>query len=244
MTRDPERLLTLSDLDDRERALLASLRNVDPPARAAERTWITIASRLAAVSELRAPRSARRIAAGVFAQATSAIVAAAQGGSTGAAAPVLKLVLGLSLGSAALGAGGYYLHERGSEPVPPLPAAVAAAPTTQAPTPHESVSAPAPTIEPARVRVSRDWLAAESGMLGRARSQLRRGDARASQSTLDKLDAQIRGGELVQERELLRIEVLVALGRSDEARRRARSFIDRYADSPYRAKLRGLLDQP
>jgi hypothetical protein len=44
-------------------------------------------------------------------------------------------------------------------------------------------------------------------------------------------------GILDQEREALRIEALVALGRMDEARSRARAFEAAYPGSPHRARI-------
>jgi len=89
-----------------------------------------------------------------------------------------------------------------------------------------------------------DSLEAESAMLTEARAELRGGDARASMATLDRLRAQFPKGILAQEREVLGIEVLAALGDAEGASRRARAFSDAHPDSPHTAKLRRFIIDP
>jgi hypothetical protein len=130
-------------------------------------------------------------------------------------------------------------------PVEPLPSPepVAASPSPNPvvnapPAQAETVAAPSskkPVDNSARPRESLD---AESEMIAEARAELRRGDARASMATLDRLRAQFPKGVLAQEREVLGVEVLAALGDAEGASRKARAFSESHPNSPFTAKLR------
>jgi hypothetical protein len=131
------------------------------------------------------------------------------------------------------------------EPVAPLPSPEPALPLPEPavkalapPAPPEIAAAPP---SPKRVDNSarpRESLEAESAMIAEARAELRGGDAHASMATLDRLRAQFPKGVLAQEREVLSIEVLAALGDTEGAGRKARAFSDAHPDSPFTAKLR------
>ncbi len=141
---------------------------------------------------------------------------------------------------------------------PPTPPAVPSPPLEVSPSPEPVVNAaPAPTETAAPSPPSKradngvrpkdslnDSLEAESAMLPEARAELRGGDARASMATLDRLRAQFPKGILAQEREVLGIEVLAALGDAEGASRRARAFSDAHPDSPHTAKLRRFIIDP
>jgi outer membrane protein assembly factor BamD (BamD/ComL family) len=105
--------------------------------------------------------------------------------------------------------------------------------------PIETAAAqPAPSKRSDNTTRARDSLEDESALLTEARAELRSGDARASMATLDRLRAQFPKGVLAQEREVLGIEVLAALGDSQGASRKARAFSDAHPNSPHTAKLR------
>jgi outer membrane protein assembly factor BamD (BamD/ComL family) len=81
-------------------------------------------------------------------------------------------------------------------------------------------------------------------MITEARAQLRGGDARAALATLDRLQSRSRNGALGQEREILTIQALSALGETEDARRRAQAFVASYPDSPHAAQMRGVARGP
>ncbi|HEY3498081.1 MAG TPA: hypothetical protein VGK73_25455 [Polyangiaceae bacterium] len=76
---------------------------------------------------------------------------------------------------------------------------------------------------------------AESRLVAKAKVLLRAGDARGVLASLAELDRAYAGGVLIQEREALRIEALLALGDRAAARRLAESFLARYPKSPHAA---------
>jgi len=51
-------------------------------------------------------------------------------------------------------------------------------------------------------------------------------------------------GELVQEREVIAVEALARLGRSEEASRRAQAFVRRFPETPYAARLEIAIGRP
>jgi hypothetical protein len=73
----------------------------------------------------------------------------------------------------------------------------------------------------------------ESQRVARARAFLRSGDAALSLQELHALERDEPSGLLAQEREALHIEALAALGRREEARERAASFLKSYPTSPH-----------
>jgi len=92
--------------------------------------------------------------------------------------------------------------------------------------------------------ITPDPLSVEAAMITRARAQLRGGDAPAALSTLSRLRSRARNGALGQERELLTIQALSALGQTEAARRRARAFVASYPDSPHASQVRGIAHGP
>jgi hypothetical protein len=90
----------------------------------------------------------------------------------------------------------------------------------------------------------RNQLALESRMLTDARAQLRSGDPRGAMATLDKLQSRSPRGILAQEREVLTIQVLAALGDTAGAGRRAKAFLDTYPNSPHAPQLRRFAGEP
>ncbi len=123
-----------------------------------------------------------------------------------------------------------------------------------APAPTVSLAAsavPEETAAPLRVHApapsgTRDVSSAlrkESLALGTARAKLAAGDARAALDDVARLAAEFPHGRLLQEREVLAIDCLEALGDRDGARSRARAFLDRFPQSPYAAHVRPLAER-
>jgi hypothetical protein len=262
VSEDPKRLLNAQSGGDAiERELLASVRRAGPPAGAKDEAWRAIAVQLAAG------------AAATAASGASVAAARAGAGSLLPGALAGKIALTVAAGGVAIGGYLAAQHafapaasnavpsrarpalsaDHGAAPAPgggassaPLQAVTTAAPQVQA----EPAAEPAPIAEPERairraVEPRRaDLLAAESAWLAQARAQLRAGDARAAQATLEQLHARFPRGELDQEREVLAIEVLSAQGNAAAARRRARAFVATHPRSPHSATLTRFLDRP
>ncbi|WP_437814625.1 tetratricopeptide repeat protein [Sorangium sp. So ce1078] len=246
---DPERLLSpRSGADPLERELLGSVRHVGPPEGAKERAWRGIAGQLAT-------------AAVVGATAGSSAAAATKAGAGSLLSPALAIKAAAALVSGGLVLGGGYWalsssteapaprRAAGPEPAPAVaPQAPVAPPAEPRALPEPPVAAPAeaePIRRPSGPKPTEtDLLRAESALLMQARAELRSGDAAAAAATLERLRVQFPKGVLRQEREVLAIDVLAARGDAQEAKRRARAFINRYPGSPHSAKLKRFLDQP
>ena len=247
---DPHRLSSnLSDADDLERELLASLHHVAPPADAKSEAWAKLSVQLAAVG----------LASVACVPSSTAAASASPAWLSGA----LKSVFGkLIFGVAVAGAGSALWVQAHRES--PAPGVTASAVTVKV-SPRQAT---APPVEPTReatappavpaaaltpsespVKQSRetpreDRLSAESQLLTRARAELRRGNAGSAQQILEQMRVKFPSGVLGQEREVLSIEVLAARGNTDVARRRARAFIAAYPKSPHSAQLSRFADAP
>jgi len=260
---DPHRLSSnLSDADDLERELLASIRHVAPPAGAKGEAWGKLSLQLAAVG-LVSVASVQSSTAASLASSAAAPAALATGASRAWFPSVFKGVFGkVLLGVAVAGTGSaLWVHAQRGQPTPrvdssavtvatapPKPESVE--PSTEATAPTAvaaSSSAPMPAAIPGKPNseVSReDRLNAESTLLTRARAELRRGNAASAQQVLEQMRVKFPNAVLGQEREVLSIEVLAARGNSDAARRRARAFIAAYPKSPHSAQLARFADGP
>jgi len=261
---DSKRLLsTTGEQHEIERSLLRSLRDVTAPPDAKAETWTRLQAQLAATAAVAAGAAAAEsvaraavggpMGAGVAATPTGLATAGAMGSA------VVKLGLGL-LVVGSLTAGAVALWPRGKPaisaravaPAPSVPAAVAMprgpqppaapAPATEDPAAIAAVPSNSRAIHPRRPAPSAipDPLGVEAAMITQARAQLRGGDARAALSTLGRLQSRSRNGALGQEREILTIQALSALGETEAARRRARAFVASYPDSPHAAQVRGI----
>ncbi len=264
---DPDRLLnSISDADDLERELLASIKKADPPFGAKADGWARLSAQIAAVALV-------GTAHGSAAAATSASAgaAAAQTAGTaktgGALAPLAvkllssKIAVGLAISAVAIGASAIWVHWSGARHVPSIAAPAASAPMPL-PVPKADLAAALPAPDPALQlapdpdtgallaptpsadQTRKDRLSAESALLTEARAYLRNGNANAAQQTLNQLRAKFPKGVLRQEREVLAIEVLSARGKKDAARRRAQAFIAAYPESPHSAQLSRFADAP
>jgi len=250
---DPERLLGPgSDSDELERELLGSIRNVSPPPGAKGKAWEGIAATVAVAT-----------AVGVGTAAAGAATAHAAATGVGATAKVFtaKVLLGVALAGSTLAAGGFWVSrqvaqrtvvaprpERHAAPEPPpAPAPAAVAPATPSPCDTLNAEPPCQPVAPAPPDRSprtvdepraRNLLGVESRMLTEARAQLRGGEPRAALATLERLHARSPKGVLLQEREVLMIQVLSALGDNAAASRKAKEFLEAYPNSPHAPQLR------
>jgi hypothetical protein len=128
------------------------------------------------------------------------------------------------------------------EAPPPAPA-----PAVDPVTPPEVQPAPRPKRQAAPlVRAAAPAPATEApdemALVTRAMTQAQAGEHAAALATLDAHLAAFGDGLLAQEREVLAIQALVALQRSDEAKARAERFKARWPTSSHRLRLEGLLD--
>ncbi len=87
-------------------------------------------------------------------------------------------------------------------------------------------------------------LGAERGLLDVARGALARGEPGEALAAVDRHSHDYPDGALFEEREALAIKALVALGRRDEARARARSFEQRFPNGLLLRAVKGAVGQP
>jgi hypothetical protein len=125
-------------------------------------------------------------------------------------------------------------------PAPPAPPAVA--PSVSPPvesTTAQALAAPAPVVVPAkpspRKPTPESSAPSQRALLADAWAALGRGEHETALSIVER-DARLHpGGALAEEREALRIDILLRLGRTGDAGIRARAFADRYPDSLHHA---------
>jgi hypothetical protein len=243
---DPERLLSRrkpGEESELEFQLLASIRNVAAPPGAKARAWDAIAG-LAPTTQ---------VATGLFHTVAG------------------KVVASVVLSGAIATAGGVWLSHRTPSAVatkaalaPRAPASLGVpsktegvADTTPSPpsdVPPEPVAAPNPAENPAdddaheshetRRAKTEDRLGAESTLLTEARARLRRGDAAGALRELHELEQRFPNGVLGQEREVLAIQALAALGDTAAARRRAHAFVTAHPNSPHTPLLAHSMVEP
>lgn len=90
-------------------------------------------------------------------------------------------------------------------------------------------------------QVAVDAVAAERTLLDQARRALREGDGSRALELIERHEREFRRGSLVEEREVLRVNALVSLGRIDEARARTNAFRNRFPTSPFLPALESQL---
>jgi len=261
---DPHRLLSdLSDADELERELLASIRQVVPPAGAKSEAWAKLSVQLAAVGLVSVASVPGTTAASLASSAAAPATSAAAGASPAWLPGALKGLLGkVLLGVAVTGTGSaLWVHVQRGQPAPVVAASAVAVkmspppamtarpePIGEAPAlPVMPTAAPTPAespLKPSSEASREDRLSAESNWLTRARAELRRGNAASAQQILEQMRVKFPNGVLGQEREVLSIEVLAARGNTDAARRRARAFIAAHPKSPHSAQLARFADGP
>jgi hypothetical protein len=239
---DPERLLESSAAHPEVRELLQSLRDVSPAPGESARSWNVIAAKVAALPVLAtASKSAAQVGSG--AQLGTVVAGASKG-------LALKVVAG-ALATALLGAGALVLRAERTEPSPgpkPVPSATPGTPAEPAEAPSIEAASSAATAEkpiapalPAAGAVRGSSLDLEASMLARVRSELRSGNSRAAEATLNRLQNTLPKAQMGQEREVLAVEVLAANGNMAAARRKAHAFIAAHPGSPHNAKLKRLV---
>lgn len=156
--------------------------------------------------------------------------------------------------AAAAAVGGYYAL---SDPTPPhVTTKPAAVPSGQVPPEHRTSPTPsinrpsvAPAVEPptkSEVRTTKkpspaakqqESVQAEHQLLAEARAVLGSNPARALKLTRQHLE-EFPGGLLAQEREMIAIDALLALGRNNPAKARALRFAKAYPNSYFTQRLR------
>ncbi|AKV04403.1 hypothetical protein AKJ09_11066 [Labilithrix luteola] len=135
-----------------------------------------------------------------------------------------------------------------SVPVPPAASAsvevVADGEQVRGTSVWELPSVPAPKKAVAAQGEDADLLALELAALEGARKKLREGDAAGAQKRLTDFDRRFPHPRVGDEATVLRIEVLFALGRGEDARRLGQAFVATHPDSIYRARVAQLLGDP
>lgn len=242
---DPERLLDSDGVDPQVRELLQSLRDVSPAGGAAAKSWGRMAAKVAAVPVLATASSSAAAHVGPAA-ATVARIGAGAWKTIG-----LKVAVG-ALASTVAGVGAvslYSEHASHSSPRSPLETARAVTPARAAPVPVGEPPSPVTpraaeklSNTPAPAIPRHSALDEETSMLAKARNALRGGDARAAAGALSQLQSAFPGGQLVQERDVLTVEVLAAIGNVAAAKHKAQVFIAAHPTSPHSAKLRRFVD--
>jgi hypothetical protein len=85
-------------------------------------------------------------------------------------------------------------------------------------------------------------LQAESRLLASARSKFAGGDPQGALDDIARLSARFPRGKLAQEREVVAIDCLAALGNREAARSRALAFLARFPSGPYAAHVRQVVE--
>jgi hypothetical protein len=233
---DPPRLRSKSG--SLEARLLRASPGFEPPAHAQDEVW----QRLKGLGAVGA-------AAGAFGLGGHS--AAAAGKVAGSALWLWAAGIGLAVAVPAAGVATYWVgHRSAANKV----AVVAASPGSTAndsagkPVPPETAQTPAVAEAPREVPRSRSAphappsaLKAESRLLAAARAKFAAGDPSGALDDVAHLAAQFPHGELVQEREVVAIDCLEALGDRTAMRARALAFRERFPNSPYTAHVRQVL---
>jgi len=93
-----------------------------------------------------------------------------------------------------------------------------------------------------RSSASTSALTVESDMLAAARAKLAEGDPRGALAEIARLSSQFPRGGLLEEREVVAIDSLGAMGDNEGARVRSAAFVRQFPASPYAAHLRRILE--
>jgi hypothetical protein len=255
MIMDPPRLRLKSG--SWEARLLRSSPSLEPPAAAQEEVWRRLEKGIVAAG------------AATGALGIGAHTAAAAGKVAGKALWMWTVpwtaVAAVAAGVPAAGVATYWVVHRAppqahvavvaSAPPPPAVPTVegpdhafapepsqAATPVQELP-PREMVKSRAAPPPLHATRASASALKAESMLLAGARSKLAAGDASGALDDIGRLSAQFPHGKLIQEREVVAIDCLAAIGDRAALRTRALAFRERFPNSPYTAHVREALGQ-
>lgn len=258
MMGDPPRLRSASG--SLEALLLRSSRTLEPPPSAEEEVWGKLQVMTAAGAAATAATAAGL--AGPTA-AGSKIVAKAIWLSA------LKWGAVLAIAVPAVGVATHYALQRRAPAIAVTPAPIVSLRTSVADGPSQApaAEATAPAAPPALVvplvvpaasadtplpprvhgvpgrRETSSALKKEGLSLGAARAKFAQGDARGALEDVSRLGAEFPHGRLVQEREVLAVDCLAALGDLEAERSRAHAFVARFPASPYVAHVRQLLER-
>lgn len=82
----------------------------------------------------------------------------------------------------------------------------------------------------------------EAVLVDEARAALRRGDAPRALELVRQHERTFSSGDLIEEREVVAVEALAALGAAAQAQNRARRFLARWPSSPYALRVRAVID--
>jgi hypothetical protein len=257
-SRDPVRLVLDPACPDSERGLLAEDANMAPPRGAQDRVWLA----LVGVGVAGAAAGATTGTITTTTTTTTTTAAKVEAGLTpvkivGLAAVLAAMVAVATYLAGAWGAGRKAVSVEPAAPVAPVETTAAAPPQPPplppaAETPPVDNAVPAGDIERARpapgVRHSvrsatpaaANPLRQEITLIKEARQALRDGHAARALRVLEECRRLHPDGVLVQERERLTVEALIAGGRAAEASARAAEFLRRYPDSPHAGEVREL----
>lgn len=123
-------------------------------------------------------------------------------------------------------------EKKGAPSIEPEPAPAPVDPSAARAAFPEPVQAAPPPVASAPAS-ARDRARLESQRVAEARALLHSGDPRGALALLRSVASEFPNGVLVQEREALTIDALLASGDRDRARQRASDFVQRYPDSPH-----------
>jgi hypothetical protein len=250
----------MKELSTSARDYLDALRTVDaPPAEASTRVWDAVSTR-AASGELgpELPAEPSGLAGAGATASTTSIKAIALGVLVGAGVAIAAAAAVLGDGSPAVVAATPGLvglavlpHPEPSAPVPSDVMPVADEAVVEI---AEAIAAPSvePALRAARVRTSprtvtartpeaketADPVAEEVALLAEARSALGAGEASRAIGVLARHRKRFPEGLLARERDVSWITALCVLGRVEEARTKAKSFLRAHGSSPHAAKVR------
>jgi hypothetical protein len=254
MMADPPRLR--SDSESLEALLLRSSRSCEPPPLAEDEVWRRVQVMTAAGAAVGAT--------GLAVQTASAGSVGSKIAAGGLWLSVMKWTAVVAVALPATGEGARWALHRGAGPAAvsktatPQPLVIAGGPQEQGVAPDSVQATPAavvvrtapkPAASPrahsasAAESITQDGPSAlrkESLSLGAARAKFAAGDARGALDEIARLGAEFPHGRLVQEREVLAMDCLAALGDTESARTRAVAFLGRFPASPYLAHVRQL----
>ena len=130
------------------------------------------------------------------------------------------------------------------EPPPVPPALSAPEPIASAPFASDGPGGGLPGGAGPPKKASQNSLQVEALELAQAKNLLAVGRSAEALALLERSGLLFAAGSLVPEREALTIEALLQNGQSQRARERARSFVQRYPNSPISERLRALEPKP
>lgn len=258
---DPKRLLDSSSAGALSRALLESAIHVDPTDAQCDEVWKNLSAALPLAVAVGAAGAATKAGSATLKGAASGASVAKSIAAGAVLKGVIAVGIVGSVGGAAFVATRDHAHVVSTpslpaplsarplpvrEPVPTEPSLpVAELPTARSDAPSRPskvaararVSEPVPTAHAETKTSEADEpstsVKLESAMLRAARDHRRAGDCAAALASLGDLDARVPRGTLREEREVLAIDALACVGRSEEAERRAEAFVRTFPKSPH-----------